>query len=181
MSSLLTQNYYQLFSLPEQYRLDSGMLDGRYRELQRLVHPDRFAGGSDQERRLSMQQAAQINAAYETLKDPLKRGQYLLELRGLPQDGNPATHQDPEFLMQQIALREALGEVRAQADPLAELERLSAEIRAQYQALESGLAQAMDDCNDAGVALTIVPKMQYFTRLRGEVRELEAELEDELL
>lgn len=181
MSSLLTQNYFQLFSLPEQYRLERDELDAHYRELQRSVHPDRFASAGNQERLLSVQHAAQINQAYETLKDPLRRGRYLLELKGLGMEEQQKTHQDPEFLMQQMALREALGEVRDQADPLAELDRLSREIRVQYQTLESALAEALDDSADIQKALTFVLRMQYFTRLENEVQELEAELEDELL
>jgi len=181
MSSLLTQNYFQVFSLPEQYRLERDKLDSRYRELQRHVHPDRFAAASDQVRRLSVQQAAQINTAYETLKDPLQRGNYLLSLRGLAMDDPQTTHQDPEFLMQQMALREALGEVRGRPDPLAELDRLSHDIDAQYRALGSALAEALDDRGDLQAALTSVLRMQYFTRLQNEVQELEADLEDELL
>ena len=60
MSSILTQDHFEIFSLPKQYVLDPAVLDARYRELQRVVHPDRFAGSSDQERRISIQQAAQI-------------------------------------------------------------------------------------------------------------------------
>ncbi len=181
MSSPLAQNYFQLFSLPEQYRLERAELDARYRELQRRVHPDRFASASGQERRLSMQQAAQINEAYATLKDPLRRGRYLLERRGLALDEQQGSHQDPEFLQQQIALREALSEVRRQSDPLAELERLSRDIRTQYQALESALAVALDDTRDVQSALTLVLRMQYFTRLQNEAQELAADLEDEIL
>ena len=180
MSSKLAENHFQLFSLPKRYRLERADLDVRYRELQRRVHPDRFASAGDRERRVSMQQAAQINEAFETLKDPLRRGRYLLELRGTNIDESQGSHQDPEFLMQQIELREALAEVRAHDDPLAELDRLSREIRAQYQALESALAAALDDTGDTRAALTLVLRMQYFTRLQNEVQELEAELEDEL-
>lgn len=180
MSSILTLNHFQLFSLPERYRIERAELDAHYRELQRLVHPDRFANVGDHERRLSVQQAAQINEAYATLKDPLQRGRYLLALRGQSAEDQQATHQDPEFLMQQIELREALGEVRAQDDPLAALDSLSREIRGQYQALESALAAALDDTGDIPAALTFVLRMQYFTRLQSEVQELEADLEDEL-
>ena len=52
MSSVLTQNYFDIFSLPRRYGLDRGGLDARYRDLQRSVHPDRFASGSDHERRV---------------------------------------------------------------------------------------------------------------------------------
>jgi len=64
MTSTLTQNYFELFSLPQQYALERAELDTRYRDLQRTVHPDRYASASDRERRLSMQQATHINEAY---------------------------------------------------------------------------------------------------------------------
>ena len=83
MPSTLTQNHFELFSLPQSYVLERAQLDARYRDMQRSVHPDRYASASDRERRISMQQATQINEAYEVLKDPLKRGRYLLALLGL--------------------------------------------------------------------------------------------------
>jgi molecular chaperone HscB len=180
MTSMLTQNHFELFGLPERYRLEGALLDRRYRELQRQLHPDRFASAGDQERRISVQQAAQINEAYATLKDPLRRGRYLLALRGQPLEAQQASHQDPEFLMQQMELREALAEVRAQDDPLAALDRLARTVRDQYRALESDLASALDDADDTAAALTFVLRMQYFTRLQNEVGELAADLEDDI-
>ena len=181
MSSVLTQNHFEIFSLPTQYALDRALLDGRYRELQRSVHPDRFASAGDQERRISMQQAAQINEAYQVLKDPLKRGRYLLEQRGHVIDDQQTTHHDPAFLMQQIELRESLDEVRQQDDPLNALEALAGRVREQYDALESALAEALDGADaDPAQAVTLVLRMQFFTRLHNEVQALEADLEDEL-
>ena len=180
MSSTLTKNHFELFALPERYGLDRKDLDARYRELQRTVHPDRFASASDQERRLSVQRAAQINQAFETLKDPLKRGQYMLELRGHVIENQQQTHQDPEFLMQQIELREQLAEVRTQDDPLQVLDALSRQIRNQYRELEAGLGEALDSGADIEQAVTLALRMQFFTRLNNEVQELEADLEDEL-
>ncbi len=128
MSSVLTQSYFEIFSLPQRYVLDRAGLDARYRDLQRSVHPDRFASSSDQERRISIQHAARINEAYQVLRDPLKRGRYLLELRGEHVDGRRGAHQDPEFLMQQMELRESLAVLRQQDEPLKALDRLAHEI-----------------------------------------------------
>ncbi len=180
MSSTLTQNYFELFSLPQRYRLQRPELDAYYRELQRTVHPDRYASASDQERRVSMQHATHINEAYQVLKDPLQRGRYLLELRGHVIENEQATHQDPEFLMQQIEFRETLGDIRQQDDPLQALDGLAREVQAQYRALESGLAEALDAGGETEQAVTLVLKMQYFMRLQNEIQELEADLEDEL-
>jgi len=180
MSSILTQNHFELFSLPQRYVLERAQLDARYRDMQRSVHPDRYASASDQERRISMQQTTKINEAYEVLKDPLKRGRYLLELRGHAIQDQQSSHQDPAFLMQQMELRETLAEIREQDDPLQALDRLAQEIRSQYGALESALAQALDDDAEFEQAVTLVLRMQFFKRLQEEVQELEADLEDEL-
>jgi molecular chaperone HscB len=180
MSSILTQNHFELFSLPQRYVLEREELDARYRDMQRSVHPDRYASASDQERRISMQQTTKINEAYEVLKDPLKRGRYLLELRGHAIENQQTSHHDTAFLMQQMELRETLAGIREQDDPLQALDRLAQTVRSQYRALESELAQAFDGGAEIEQAVTLVLRMQFFKRLQEEVQDLEADLEDDL-
>ena len=69
----LTQNHFELFGFPLVFDIDQTQLAERYRELQRSLHPDRFANASEQERRVSVQKAAQVNEAFQTLKAPLAR------------------------------------------------------------------------------------------------------------
>jgi molecular chaperone HscB len=178
---VLTQNYFELFALPQRFALDRETLDARYRALQRSVHPDRYARSSDHERRLSMQRAAQINAAYQALKDPLSRGRYLLDLcgHGAASDNGG---QDPEFLEQQMELRERLAEVRHDDNALRALDALAQDIERSYRELEARLGQALDGPDaDRGQAAGLIEKMQFFARLREEVQALQADLEDELL
>lgn len=180
MSLDLKQNYFALFGLPVSYAVERAVLDQRYRELQRLVHPDRFASASDQERRIAMQQATRINEGYRVLKDAMTRGRYLLELRGHSLDTDRSTHQDPEFLMEQMELREDLLAVRDSQDPFATLAAIMRRIGARLDALEGALAAALaqsDGVTDA--ALTAVQQMQFFRKLAHEAEELEADLEDE--
>ena len=77
-------NFFDLFGLPASYALDARALDRAYRALQAEVHPDRHANAGDAERRASMQWATRANEAYATLRDPLKRARYLLEIEGTP-------------------------------------------------------------------------------------------------
>ncbi len=83
----LNQNHFELFGLPARFAVDTAALEARYLELQREVHPDRFAAASQAEQRVSTQLATRVNEAYQTLKSPLKRAGYLLQLRGV----------DPQF------------------------------------------------------------------------------------
>lgn len=178
MSSTLTQNYFELFGLPVEYKLDRQALDQRYRDLQRLTHPDRFASAGDQARRIAMQQAAQVNEGYRVLKDNLARGRYVLELRGHRFDDERSTHQDPAFLLEQIELREALGTLQDSTDPASELSEIMRRIDARQQALEGELALALEPAEVSESALAIVQRMQFFRKLAQEAEALEAELDD---
>ncbi len=183
MSTDLSQNFFALFGLPVAYELDRALLDEHYRELQRTVHPDRYASAGEQERRISMQQAARINEGYQILKAPLRRGRYLLELRGHEFKDEHNTTRDPAFLMQQIELREQLDEVRGTADPLTEVANLIVSIEKQVQALGDELSACLAQSPEAvpEAAVDLVLKMQFFRKLEAEAAELEADLEDELL
>ncbi len=183
MSSDLSRNHFELFGLPLNYQLDRARLDERYRELQRKVHPDRYASAGDQERRISVQQAAQLNEGYQVLKDPLRRGRYLLELRGHVFNDEQNTTRDTGFLMEQMELREQLAGVRDGTDPLAEIGGLLQQIQTRFQALNQSLATELDDGGDAvpESAVDLVLKMQFYRKLEQEAQALEADLEDELI
>ncbi|ERM62147.1 cobalamin (5'-phosphate) synthase, partial [Vibrio mimicus CAIM 1883] len=104
-------NYFELFGLPIQFELDGSLLSSQFRTLQKRFHPDNFATASERDRLLAVQQAAQINDAYQTLKDPIRRAEYLLSLQGIEMNAEQQTLQDPMFLMEQMELREELESV----------------------------------------------------------------------
>lgn len=176
-----SKNFFELFGLPTAFRVDAGELSSRYRELQKVVHPDRFAAAGAHSQRLSLQSATLVNEAFETLKDPLKRAQYLLTLRGHA-GYSQHTLNDPEFLMQQMALREALGEVRAADDPHAAVDKLLREIGDMIQSQIAQLTVQFEDGSDdaLGAAGDTVQKMQFLNKLLTEAEGVEADLEEAL-
>lgn len=115
MSNPLAMDYFSLFSLPTTYAIDHDLLIARYQEQQRKFHPDRFANAPDSERLSALQQATTINAAYQTLKHPLKRAEYLLSLHGINLLNEQQTMRDTTFLMEQLALREELDDIEQRA------------------------------------------------------------------
>lgn len=171
-----SSNFFEIFSIPSGWHVDLADLDVRYRALQQEFHPDRYATKSDVEKRLAVQTASLINQAFETLKTPLKRAQYLLELNDIDVDKDTHITTDSQFLMQQIELRETLAGVAGKTDPWAELEKLRTHVEAIYQNLQSeffeGLSAKIFDS-----ALTAVAKMQFFSKLLNEIEQLEADLE----
>jgi len=182
MSFDLSADYFQLFGLPVSFSVDTATLMQRYREIQQSVHPDRFANGSEQERRLSMQYATHINEALRVLKDPLARARYLLELKGVQWDDEQSTLSDPEFLMQQMELRESLSEVNEQTDPLDAVADILNEVNSligkNSQVLESLLSS--QQAEDLEKAKHQVRKMQFLRKMQTEAESLEARLEDEM-
>jgi molecular chaperone HscB len=75
-------DYFTLFGLPVSYTLSQEQLAVRYQDLQRQYHPDKFASASAAEQLASVQQSATINQAWQTLRHPLTRAEYLLSLHG---------------------------------------------------------------------------------------------------
>jgi molecular chaperone HscB len=154
-------------------------LSARYREAQRAVHPDKFANGSEADRRLSVQLAARINEAYRVLKDPLSRGRYLLELQGVNLDDTDTAF-DGEFLMEQMELRERLADVKSSTNPVQQLHAIADDITASGKALAEKLAKllAEPDAESLQQARDVTRRMQFFQRLNEEVAALEDEFGD---
>lgn len=104
-------NHFELFGLPSQFQLDGSLLSSKFRELQKRFHPDNFATASERDRLMSVQKAAQINDAYQVLKHPISRAEYILAEQGMEIRGEQQTMQDPMFLMEQMELREELEDI----------------------------------------------------------------------
>lgn len=177
--SVTEKNFFQLLGLPEQFEVDLALLTENYRKLQRATHPDRFAHASERERLLAVQQASLVNDAYNTLKSPLLRAKYLLSLRGVDDQGESNTAMDPEFLMEQMELREALAEIDQSNDPQQAIAELLDEIDQKDRATKKALANAFS-LDEAGLddAARLVRQLQFFSKLMEEAEHIEARLED---
>jgi molecular chaperone HscB len=175
-----SKNYFELFELPVSFDVDLKLLKEKYQELQKAVHPDRFASASDQERMLSVQQAATINDAFQSLKKPLTRAQYLLKLMGVEYDNENNTIMDPGFLMQQMALREALEEINSAKDPYEAVENIIADIEQSIKGLQRELRDefAKNANADTEYLADKIRKLQFFEKLRDEAEAAETELDE---
>ena len=140
----LSQNHFQLFGLPVSFALDSEVLAERYRTLRQTVHPDLFATAGEREKRLALQASTLVNEAYQTLKDPLARARYLLQVRGAGAGDDQKTTQDMAFLMEQMELREALALARQAPEPYAAIERVRARLSSQADELIADLGARLD-------------------------------------
>jgi molecular chaperone HscB len=103
--------HFSLLNIPINFDIDQSKLEEEYFKAQRLFHPDRFVGKSAEERNKALQKSMDINKAYECLKNPLKRAQYLLQLEniivGTDADSVKPSH---ALLMEIMELSEHLAE-----------------------------------------------------------------------
>jgi molecular chaperone HscB len=169
------QDYFSLFGLPRQQGLDGARLELLYRDIQARIHPDKHAHLSDAEQRVAMQWATRVNEAYLTLKDPLKRARYLLELAGHDAGLETNTAMPAEFLMAQMEMREAVADAREAGDIEALDSRhrqIKKSIRSEFEVLQGVL-----DAGDYARAAEFVRQLMFQEKLLHEIDDALALLE----
>ena len=163
----LQDHDFKLFGLPVRFAIDRADLDERWKQLQRQVHPDRFAAQGAAAQRVAMQWSVRINEAYQRLKDPLKRAAYWCELQGVPVNAENNTAMPASFLMRQMEWREALDEA-ADADAL---DALLAEARDARQEALATLTQLIDEEANPAAAVQQVRALMFVERFTEEVHQ----------
>ena len=165
------QSHFALFGLPETFALDLAQLERARLAVQAQIHPDRFVSGTDRDKRLAMQWAAQANAAYLVLKNPVQRAAYLCERRGAPVQAENNTAMPADFLQQQMQWREDLDALRHAAD-VAGLQTLRAEVQGQRAQRIAAIAQALDVDNAPQAAAAQVRALLFLDRFTEELRRV---------
>src|SRR3954470_24528647 len=110
---------FAVLGVPARYAVDLTAAESAYKDLSRQVHPDRFATADPRARRASLARAVQLNQAWRTIKDPVRRAEYLLLRAGIdvgdkkpsPGDEAKATHRvaaPPAFLIEILELNDEL-------------------------------------------------------------------------
>lgn len=196
------QNHFQWFDVPVSFDLDLARLRSKYLELQRQLHPDQSAGEETVDQNQVLLRNTQLNDAYDRLRDPVKRAIYLLELAGIEYDPDRQTQDDPIYLMQQLEIREELGELTADSPnldtrldefrslALAQLEQYSeefrlalskskfspeAELEPEHEAEPEAESKAEPDWQLASAA---IGRMMFANKLTRDVNEREEQLLD---
>jgi molecular chaperone HscB len=175
-------DYFHVFGIAASYKVDEVALEPRYKELTKLLHPDRFARADPQARRASLERSVQLNEAWRTLKDPIRRAEYLLSLRGIDigemagTGRKPSEHATlpvpPVLLMEVLELREALAAAHAAKD-VHETEALIGQVRTRLAAVmkdvATGFAAVPPELTTVAARLIAV---RYYRRFLDEARLL---------
>jgi molecular chaperone HscB len=118
---------FGLLGLAPRFDVDPQALERAFFERSKELHPDRFAGAPAAERVVALSRARALNDAYQTLKRPVDRAEYLLAQAGVAIGDNERL--DPTFLMEILELREALAEARG-AGKLADVAQMQGQMQA---------------------------------------------------
>jgi molecular chaperone HscB len=173
---------FQVLGLPQTHFLEPAVIEERFKDLNKKLHPDRFAQKTLRERRMSLDWTTAINDAHRTLKDPLKRATYLVKLNGIDVEketgANAMQRLPPEFLDEVLEEREALEEAKAAKD-LDKVRALARAVDARTKVVEQDLTSALrlfESASDpsllqkAGSCLAV---LKYFNRFQEEVEAIE--------
>jgi molecular chaperone HscB len=111
--STLPKDFYDFFGVERKLTLDESLLQKRFYELSRQWHPDRFSRKSSEEQQQALDASSLLNDGYRTLRDPIKRAEYLLTEEGFPIGEQRSRDVPPELLEEVFELNMALEELRS--------------------------------------------------------------------
>lgn len=171
------QNPFDVFDMDITFDVDKQQLSTQYLKLQKQYHPDNFATASSQQQLQAIQQAAQINDAYQALKNPLKRAEAILALKTHQEIPAEETVQDMDFLMMQLTQREKLATIQATQD-IEQLLSLQQETETLQQVQLTELAQAIQDKSWEQVKI-LINRLKFVEKLSFEIAQLEEAFYDQ--
>ena len=158
-------DHFARLGLPAALDLEPATLDRAYFALQRQWHPDRFVAKPPDERARASAEAAALNDAYRTLKDPLSRAIYFATLKGIELPGDGKTIDDPELLMEVMDAREELHE----ASSVAEVDALATFAREDLQKALAGLPRLFLANDKPAIRKTLL-RLRYLDKFAEEAR-----------
>ena len=161
-----SDDYFRFFGFEHKFNLDLSALDQAYLAIQKEVHPDRHARGSDTEQRLAMQMATLANTAFQTLKNPIQRGLYLCQLHGADARLETNTAMPAAFLMKQMEWRESLED---QDEDLGALEALAEEVEQSKRDTLAEITQAIDGAKNYERAAELLRGLLFIDKFALEL------------
>jgi molecular chaperone HscB len=154
-------DYYRLLGIQRSLNLSLDALQQRFYELSRQLHPDKFMRGTEAERQRAVEASSALNDAYRTLKDPIRRAQYVLSQEGFDIGEQRSKDVPPELLEEVFELNMALEEIRGGDESArAQLEEAEKNFASMLGEVDEQLQELFEKYDKA-------PNRQMLTEIRG--------------
>ncbi|XP_075216096.1 iron-sulfur cluster co-chaperone protein HscB-like protein, mitochondrial [Lycorma delicatula] len=163
-------NYFELLGLNITYDLKLAELAKKYRQLQSVLHPDKFSNKTTEEKNISAEYSSLINKAYSTLNNPINRGLYLLKLKGNV-GGEEMVQMDSTFLMEIMEKNEEV-EATFDSEKINELYKVNKET---INSLIGNLSKAFNE-DDIAAAREILTKLKYYSSIDTKIKQMKEKL-----
>ena len=174
-------DYYELFGIPRSLDLSVDELQKRFYGLSRQLHPDRFMQKPAAERQRALDMSSAVNDAYRTLKDPIKRAQYLLGLEGFDSGEQRSKEVPAELLEEVFELNTALEEMRGGDDSARpQLEQADKNFTAMLDEVDRQL-EVLFQRYDASQSRDVLAEVRYALNRRKYIQNLISEVEKTLI
>jgi molecular chaperone HscB len=167
-------NPFATLGVEPRFDLDLVAVEKTHRELSRTLHPDRFVSAGATERRDALGKAVEVNEAWRVLRDPIRRAEALLALRGVTVAEGKEPQAPPEFLMEVLEQREALDEAKHAKD-LPRIHAMAADVESRATAVEAELTAGFAR-GESSTLLGKVGELRFYRRFLEEVSAIEDEL-----
>lgn len=164
----MSLNFFTLLQLPETFEIDLEKLDQNYQNIQKEIHPDRFAASDDEAKLESIKKTAQANNAYQTLKSPIRRAEYLLLLEGIHIDDEKYTAVPQDFLMQQMEWRE---ELESHKKNRVALEKLAQDIQKNKIEMIKELPRHFENKSNLDEAAKITRELNFIEKIEQHIND----------
>ena len=161
-------NFFTLLQLPEAFVIYLETLHQNYQSIQKDIHPDRFATFDDEAKLESIKKTAQVNDAYQTLKSPIRRAEYLLQLKGINIHDEKYTAVPQDFLMQQMEWREELETHKLNK---VVLEKLAQDIQKNKNDMMNQLPSFFDDENHLNDAIRVTRELNFIEKIEQHIND----------
>jgi molecular chaperone HscB len=135
-------DYFEVFGLSRALAIDPAGLEKTFHQLSRKYHPDYFTAAPESERVQAVRMTALINDAYRTLRNPVRRVEYLLGLEGFRPDGSKVPQ---SLLMEVFEINEQIEEVKGGTATIEQIDSLRAQIREKRERFDLELQKASDE------------------------------------